>query len=212
MGIAILRDARDWAAGKANGRRPDFRKLLGEAAWNRLPAVVRARFGEDAHANTATIYQGRARVHASACGRALAHLCRLIGTPVAPLVGDDVPMLVRVYESETGVVWERRYEFPDHPIVVRSTKQLDDDGLLVECLNAGLHMRLRVFEQQGELHFVSTGYFFRAGPLRFDLPEWFLPGETHVVHEDLGDGSFRFAMTTDHRWFGRMFDQDGVFH
>ncbi len=192
-------------------RKPDFRHLLGDAAWYRLPAAVRSRFCADAHAAT-TIYRGVAKVEASFSGRLLAQVCRLIGTPVAPYVGDEIPMTVRVFESDTGVVWERRYEFASRDIIVRSTKQLDDDGMLVECLNAGLHMRLRVLEESGALHFVSTGYFFKAGPLRFNLPEWFLPGTTHVVHEDRGDGSFRFSMITDHRWFGRMFLQDGIFH
>ena len=191
-------------------RKPDFRRLLGDAAWSRLPAAVRSRFSAEAHAAT-TVYRGIAKVEASFSGRLLAHVCRLIGTPVAPHVGDDVPMTVRVFESDTGVVWERRYEFASRDVIVRSTKQLDDDGMLVECLNAGLHMRLRVLEEGGELHFVSTGYFFKAGALRFNLPQWFLPGTTHVVHEDRGGGYFRFGMVTDHRLFGRMFCQDGIF-
>lgn len=193
-------------------RHPDFRTLLGEAAWSRLPAAVRARFELDAHAAGATCYRGEASVRASLCGRWLAQVCRLIGTPVAPFVGDKVPMQVRVFDSPAGVVWERRYEFPGRsPVVVRSTKQFDQGGL-VESLNAGLHMRLRVYEHDGCLHFVSTGYFFRAGPLRCELPHWFLPGVTHVVHRDLGGGCFRFSMSTAHRWFGEMFFQDGVFH
>jgi len=191
--------------------RPDFRKLLGDAAWNRLPGAVRERFDVDAH-RTVVIYRGETLVKASRCGRCFAQLCRLIGTPVAPFVGERVPMLVRVFGGPNGVVWERRYEFADRaPVVVRSTKQMDE-GALVEGLNAGLHMRLRVYEECGQLHFLSAGYYFRAGPLRFNLPQWFLPGVTHVVHEDLGAGNFRFTMRTEHRWFGEMFFQDGVFN
>lgn len=210
MSAAVI-DGTEQVRGACVRSKPDFRRLLGEPAWHRLPAAVRSRFCADAHAAT-TVYRGVARVEASLAGRLLAQLCRLIGTPVAPYVGDEVPMTVRVFESSTGVVWERRYEFPSRAVVVRSTKQLDDDGMLVECLNAGLHMRLRVFEEHGALHFVSTGYFFKAGGLRFRLPQWFLPGITHVVHEDCGDGRFRFGMSTVHRWFGRMFFQDGMFH
>ncbi|HEY5810224.1 MAG TPA: DUF4166 domain-containing protein [Povalibacter sp.] len=193
-------------------RRPDFRRLLGDAAWSRLPPAVHARFDGHAHSAEATLYRGEMRVRASRGGRWLAQLCRLIGTPVAPYVGDAVPIQVRVFDTPQGVVWERRYAFAGRtPVIVRSTKQLDDDGMLVEALNAGLHMRLRVFEERGELHFLSTGYYFRAGPLRFNLPDWFLPGATHVVHEDLGAGRFRFGMRTNHHWFGEMFFQDGVF-
>ena len=194
-------------------RRPDFRRLLGDAAWQRLPHAVQLRFAVGAHAAAIAIYRGRAKVHASWAGRLLAHLCRFIGTPVAPYIGDEVPMTVRVIETPEGVVWERSYEFAGRaPVIVRSTKQLDDDGGLVEKLNAGLHMRLRVFELAGQLHFVSQGYFFRAGGWRMRLPDWFLPGLTHVVHEDLGKDRFRFTMDTHHHWFGTMYFQDGVFH
>lgn len=193
-------------------RHPDFQKLLGPQAWEKLPAAVRARFAADAHDAADTIYEGHMQVKASLAGRVMAQLCRAIGTPVAPYVGCDVPVRVRVFNSRHGVVWERRYEFPGRAAtVVRSTKQLDDDGMLVEALNAGLHMRLRVFERDAALHFVSTGYFFRLGALRIELPRWFLPGITHVMQQDLGGGRFRFLMRTEHGRFGEMFFQDGVF-
>jgi Domain of unknown function (DUF4166) len=189
---------------------PNFEQLVGSAGWARLPQAVRARFAADAHADHATEYVGTATVSASWCGRVLAQLCRCIGTPVAPYVGSDVPMRVRVYRAGGGVVWERRYSFANHDCVVRSTKTLDE-GLLVEQLGAGLHMRLNVIEEKGALHFISAGYFFRVGNWRVALPDWFLPGGTRVVHEDVGGGRFRFTMRTSHGLLGELFFQDGIF-
>jgi hypothetical protein len=137
-------------------------------------------------------------------------MCRCIGTPVAPYVGENVPLRVRVYRIDDGIVWERRYAFADRECVVKSTKQFDGSAL-VEKLGGGLHMRLRVFEAQGALHFVSDGYFFRVGQRTLPLPDGFLPGGTHVTHCDLGDGRFRFTMRTHHPWFGELFFQDGIF-
>jgi hypothetical protein len=207
---AVERNAR---ATCVRSTKPDFRELLGEAAWARLPRTVQRRFSADAHAHDATIYSGSMDVHASLFGRALAHVCRVIGTPVVPFTGPGVNLQVKVFETADGVVWERRYEFPNRePIVVRSTKQLDRDGCLIEALGAGLRMRLRVYEDKGELHFISTGYYFDAIGIRITLPAWFLPGVTHVIHEDLGEGDFRFTMMTDHRWLGRLYFQQGIFH
>lgn len=188
---------------------PNFERLLGAAAWQRLPAAVRARFAPDAHAAT-TIYAGTAVVRATFTGRVFAHLCRCIGTPVAPYVGESVPMRVRVFRVEAGIVWERHYDFAGRACVVTSTKQTDGDAL-VEKLGAGLYMRLRTFEEGGALHFASDGYFFRVGDFKLPLPDWFLPGGTRVLHEDLGRGEFRFMLRTRHPWFGEMFFQDGVF-
>lgn len=190
---------------------PDFERLLGADAWARLPAAVRVRFGAAAHASAPTVYRGIACVKASLAGRVLAHVCRCIGTPVAPYVGDEVPIMVRVYRDREGIVWERAYAFSGRTCVVKSTKQVAG-GALVEKLGAGLHMRLRVYEDDGALRFASVGYFFQLGAWRLDLPDWFLPGGTHVAHVDLGAGQFRFTMRTQHRWFGELFHQDGIFN
>jgi hypothetical protein len=119
-------------------------------------------------------------------------------------------MIVKVYRVSDGIVWEREYRFATRTCIVRSTKQLKDGGL-VEKLGAGLHMRLRVYEEHRALHFLSDGYFFELGSWRIDLPAWFLPGLTHVTHLDLGGGRFRFVMLTQHRWLGQLYLQDGIF-
>jgi hypothetical protein len=198
---------------KSAHRIADFRVLLGDDAWHRLPLAVRERFAFRSHATT-TVYEGEMHVIASGFARALAHVWRLIGTPVTPFVGRNVPVSVHVTDlpDASGTVWERRYHFNGQPAsIVRSIKQLDEDGTLIETLSAGLRMRLQVQEIEGAIHFISDGYFFRLGPLRFNIPNWFPPGLTCVVHEDKGNGRFRFMMRTSHPWFGDMFVQDGEF-
>ena len=207
------RELRSWLASPP-AKSPNFRALLGAAAWRRLPAAVRKRFAHDhAHARVIT-YRGRMVVKATVFGRCLAWACQLIGTPVAPYVHDDVPVVVRVFDKPNrgGTVWERRYDFPGRaPVVVSSTKQIEDDGTLVEALSAGLRMRLQVFERDGALHFLSTGYFFQIGRLRIVLPNWLPPGATHVVHEDHGGGRFLFTMHTAQPGDDATYFQSGLF-
>lgn len=204
-----------WSDGSGAPRIPDFRQLLGSTAWGRLAPAVQQRFAAHSHGvASVTTYCGRMKVQASFTGRCIAQLCRCIGTPVAPFVGDDVPVTVRVFDKVggSGTVWERRYEFPDRaPMTVSSIKRLEPDGTLVEALGCGLRMSLDVFESDGALHFLSTGYFFQLGRMRIRLPSWLPPGATHVIHEDQGDGSFRFTMRTDHVRWGEMYVQSGLF-
>ena len=191
---------------------PDFRMLLGAKAWARLPLAVQRRFAP--HAAEPVVYRGTMSVRASLFGRCLAWLCLLLGTPVVPFVQEDVPIAVYVYDLPDGggTVWKRVYHFDGRdPVTISSIKRQQDGGTLVEALNAGLRMRLNVFEERGALHFVSTGYFFEFGRWRIAVPDWLAPGVTHVVHEDYGDGSFRFTMRTEHRRWGRIYDQSGVF-
>ena len=215
MERALTGIGRPAAGRRKTSRVPNFIELLGSEAWQRLPAAVQARFApHDLTREYHVTYQGRMHVRASWIGRCLAHMCRWMGTPVAPFVHEDVSVSVRVFDDRerTGTVWERRYHFPGRaPVTVSSTKQVEADGTLVEALGAGLRMRLKVFEHRGELHFLSTGYFFQLGALRIDLPAWMLPGPTLVTHVDLGDGQFLFTMHTAHPRWGQMYEQSGRF-
>jgi hypothetical protein len=187
------------------------RDTIGEAAWARLPAAVRARFADSTlHAEYTGTFE---TVRASLAGRVLALLCVVLGTPIAPHTGNGVPATVRVFVGKGGgTVWERTYRFPGRrPCVVSSTKQAGDRGELIEALPFGLRMPLEVFESNGALHFVSRGYYFSCRGRRLRVPDFLPPGRTHVVHTDEGCGWFRFTMTTTHRWFGEVYFQTGRF-
>lgn len=191
--------------------------VLGESAWLRLPATVRARFAEPVQA---VDYIGEFDVvRASPLGRAIAWFCQAIGTPVVPRTGRNVLAVIHVGPVSRGASWLREYHWPyGHSHRVHSTKVIGADGTLVEELPARLRMPLDVYERQGALHFVSKGYYFEFGTRRrgaagvkIHLPWWLSPGTTHVEHIDEADGWFRFTMTVTHRIFGEVFYQTGRF-
>ncbi len=187
------------------------RTLLGETAWFSLPATARARFAD--HAASAE-YRGEfEEVRASFAGRLLAMCCRLIGTPVAPFTGTNIPATVKVFATpDGGTAWQRIYEFPGRkPCVVESIKRLSREGTLIEALPACLRMALDVYARDGVLHFVSNAYYFDLGRMRIRVLDWLPPGTTHVEHIDLGNGLFRFTMRVRHRWLGEVFYQTGCF-
>jgi hypothetical protein len=197
-----------------------YESLLGAAAWQRLPEAVRDRFAaHEAH------WTGAMTLHASFCGRCVAHLCKLIGEPLPPACDEPVRATVRVEPDAAtgGSRWIRRYELPRRSLEIASVKSVDAAGHMIERLAMGLRMELDVRTDDGALHFVTTGYHLEIPrswpllrrvcprPLRLRFPAWWLPGRTHVVHRDLGDGRFRFSMTIRHAWLGELFHHDGVF-
>jgi hypothetical protein len=195
-----------------------YRDLLGEAWW-RLPAATRARFeSHDA------LYGGTMTLHATATGRWVARLFKLVGSPLPPPWPRPLGATVRVEHDRVtgGSRWTRCYDFPSKRVCVASVKALDADGALVERLGCGLRMRLTLGVRNGALCFDSAGYYVefegvawggrRYGAWRMTLPSWFLPGRTCVAHADLGDGRFRFTMTIRHELLGELFHHDGVFH
>jgi hypothetical protein len=194
-----------------SGVRHGLRDVLGATAWSRLPEAVRERFADTtAEATYAGVFEV---VRASALGRLFAWLGTLFGTPVAPRTADHVEARVLVRPDTRGVVWDREYLWADGSrSLVRSTKVVTDDGLLIEMLPARLCMPLDTFEEGGVLHFVSRGYYFDLGAgLRLWLPALLSPGITHVEHIDLGHGWFRFTMTVTHPLLGEVFFQTGRF-
>jgi hypothetical protein len=195
----------------ATSRRLDLPTLVGAAAWARLPAAVRRRFGADHRAAT---YVGRMDLHCSPVGRLFALLSRLFGSPLSGATATAVPTAVRVFDDgRGGMVWERSFhaagEGPPH--VVRSTKRPGRDGGLVERTDGGLGMALAVFEHDGALVFESRRFTLKLGRLRLPVPALLTPGTCRVTHTDLGDGLFRFDLEMVHPLWGRTFLQSGVF-
>lgn len=193
---------------------PSFEILIGAAGWRRLGPAVRARFTADAAEQT-TRYDGTmAQVACNRPGYLIGQALRLFGTPLAPFAGADVPTTVDVlpHPRAGGVMWRRTYRFANRrPVVVSSTKVITRAGKLLECVGGGFGMQLRVFERNGDMHFVSTRYFWRWRGVTVSIPSWLTPGDAHVVHAEADDGRFTFTMTFTHRLFGRTFFQHGLF-
>ena len=193
---------------------PSFERLLGELAWRRLAPAIRERFRWKPAAGAEIRYVGEMLVvRSSRLGWLMAQLCRLIGTPLAPHRGTDVPVTVRLSLDGDGhgIVWERLYHFPGRaPVRCVSVKRAAAGGL-VEVVGRSIGMRLALSERHGALHFRSTGYFWQTRRRRIALPAFLTPGEMHVVHADLGAGRFRFRISVTHRLFGQIVYQDGVF-
>jgi hypothetical protein len=197
-----------------NSAKPDFAALIGYDAWSRLVPDVRRRFSAHPSDTRPIRYVGvMRRVEASSAGLLIAQAGRLFHTPFAPYRGRDVPVeiILRANLADGEIVWDRIYRYEDRPsALVRSIKRQTAQGLM-ECVGGGFAMRLAIYEKDGALHFESRRYVWRIAGFTIPLPHFLSPGTAHVIHQDLGDGRFRFSMTIRNRLLGMLFLQDGVF-
>ncbi len=193
---------------------PPFAALVERGGWHRLVPAIRTRFAAVPVAGDAIVYAGKMNhIDASPAGQLFAFICRLLGTPLPPFTGRDIEADIQLTQHDKdGIAWTRHYRRGDRMVAVRSVKRVAEDGMLLESVGAGFGMRLRVYEENGALHFLSTRYFWHLGRHEIALPDLLTPGPIHVVHTDLGDGRFRFTLTAQHRLLGETFSQDGVFH
>ncbi len=191
-----------------------IKKRLG-AQWEKLHPNVQERFAHDPKLGETIHYHGEIDTTRSRAGWLFAHLTRIIGNPLTPYQGNAIPLDVRLFQKDghEGVFWQRTYHFPDKaPYVVTSIKKAGRAGEdMLECVGGGFGMLLDVYADAGHLHFKSRYYFWELGTLRIRLPAFITPGETHVIHEDKGEGNFRFTITMTHIFLGRTFYQDGIF-
>jgi hypothetical protein len=184
-------------------------------SWHRLHPNVQKRFNRLPTEDRPIHYEGiMEEVSCSKAGQLFAFLTKVIGNPLSPYQGQHIKMKVSLTSTanKPGVNWKRTYYFPGKdPFSVTSTKK-DDRGRMMEMVGGGFGMFLDVYAEHGELHFKSSRYFLKFMRWYMPLPHWLSPGETHVIHQDLGEGNFRFTITMDHPVLKRTFYQTGIFH
>jgi len=187
----------------------DIASLVGAASWTKLSPAIRRRF---AHAHEAALYAGALDLECSAVGACFAWCSRVLGGPLVASRSAHASTEVRVFgDGRGGVVWERHLNTSRGVQVVRSTKEMGPNGLLVERTVGGLSMELHVFEEDGALVFESRRYFLAIGAFEVPLPALFTPGTCRVEHRDEGPGRFRFTLSMRHPVWGTTFHQTGVF-
>jgi hypothetical protein len=194
-----------------------FRDLLGEAAWHRLPAAVRRRFGKRLSGGASVVYQGLVvSMRMNLAGAILAQLARLVGGPL-PYDRSSLnqPAVVSVTEdiASDGQFWIRQYgRASGFPQMIYSSKRFEGPTGIEEYIGAGIGMALRVSALADGLIFESDHYFLQAGQWRLRLPAWLRPGALTITHRDLGQDRFLFTLSLKSRVFGELVHQDALFH
>lgn len=182
--------------------------------WHQLHPAVQRRFNRLPTADKPIVYKGNMEVVAcSKAGWLFAFLTKIIGNPLSPHQGKNIPMdvVLTTRPDRPGVYWRRTYYFPNKkPFSVTSVKK-DDQGQMMEMVGGGFGMFLDVSAENGELHFKSSRYVWKLLRWYVPLPHWLSPGKTHVIHQDLGQGNFRFSITMDHPVLQQTFYQTGIF-
>jgi hypothetical protein len=192
----------------------NYRSLLGDDAWARLHPDIQMRFSTK-YAHRSVTYRGvMTQIYLSRSGKLLAHLCRLIGTPLALYSGIGIPVEVKVYPHRKlgGMTWDRYYHYPNKKINrVKSTKCIQKDNRLIEVTGSGFGMYLTVYEKNSAIYFESTQYFLQLGQFKIPIPALLTPGKTIVRQSVIIDGEFAFRFEAVHPWLGKVFEQCGYF-
>jgi len=192
-----------------------FRRLLGEAAWARLPPAVQARFSKRLDEGRPAIYCGRITcMRVSRAGRILARALRVIGAPL-PLdckVGDTSIVTVTEDARSHGQFWSRHYaRRRGFPQIVQSSKRFCGPTGLEEAIGFGIVMALGARAENGALVFRSAGYAIATGSHRLPFPQFLSPGALTVTHREVDTETFLFSLHLEHPRFGLLMHQEGLY-
>ncbi|MFC6654609.1 DUF4166 domain-containing protein [Roseibium salinum] len=191
--------------------------MVGEAAWNSLPAAVQRRFGKRLTGGASVVYQGTVvTMRMNPAGWLLAQLARLLGGPLPyDMSSVNQPAVVSVTEdcAGEGQFWIRQYgRAAGFPQVIHSSKRFAGPTGIEEYIGAGIGMALRVTADPDGLLFESDHYFIQLGYRKLRLPAWLRPGALTIAHKERGNGRFLFSLTLKSRLFGELVHQDALFH
>ena len=195
--------------------RGSFHRLLGDAAWQRLPRPVRLRFDRILAPGESAAFIGEvACTTMTNVGWLWSQIARLMGAPLPLKRLSRTPAAVLVTEDPASntQLWTRIYHEPGQlPQVIRSMKRFDGPSGLEECVGAGIGMMLTVTVEHRCLVFRSEDYFWRVRQLRLRIPRMLTPGRIEVIHREERAGQFSFTLNVDHPWFGRIIRQVAFF-
>lgn len=182
-------------------------------SWHALSEKTRARFETDP-AKPVEYVGSMSEVRASALGKCFAYAALLMGSPLIPYSGTNVPIDVLVYTTpqRAGIFKKRTYHFAGRkPFTVETFMANDAKHGFIEYAALGLGMTMEVRANGGKLYFHGKRYLLHIGPFYIPLPHFLTPGLAQVEHSDHGDDAFRVRIEMRHPWFGVLFVQDGIF-
>jgi hypothetical protein len=189
-----------------------FKAYLGNE-WSKIHPNIQKRFSQDPSYNRPISYSGAMSiVYCSIFGKILAYITKRTGA-LQPYKGIDVPVdiIVSAQSGIEGVFKQRTYYFRNKKPFHFNSHMVMRDGKLLEFVGGGFGMNIDIEVRDGDLHFFDGGYFLNVGRMRIPLPDLFSPGKTHLIHKNIDDKSFEITININHRLFGKMFHQKGVF-
>jgi hypothetical protein len=193
-----------------------FKKILGDE-WGKLHPDIQKRFGNNPELNKPLYYTGHLnRLSCSTFGQILGYLTLpFLKGALLPFNDANFPVDIEVYSKpdNPSIFKQRIYHLHGRkPIQFTSYMRESSNGEVLEYAGMGLGMKLLLHVQDGNLYFISDGYFWQIFNWRIRLPDLLTPGIVYLSHCNEDAGQFKIHIEIKHSLFGTSFLQAGIFH
>jgi hypothetical protein len=126
--------------------------------------------------------------------------------------GNKVITRVDKKMRDDNLYFARTLRFPDGHIIMFNTRwEYDVDNKLIEFVNPFLGLRMKVWLNNGKLHYESCNYVLQIGSWRVSIPEWLLLGSAYIVESPLDEQNFAMDFYIQHPLLGKIYSYSGEF-
>ncbi len=202
---------------KKSRQKPLLAHALGDD-WQSVAPMVRAHYGLHPDSNEQLELNGVMSVYYPRPAILLLGFARLLGGLVL-LREDNVPVKVEnsSVPGKLAMFWHRRFFVPSkkNPVIFRSRMEYAGGQEVVEYIGTNewlsVGIKMNITQVEGVIHFNSTGYLLKIGPIQVPIPGHMLLGRASIFEKALDDCTISMGFSIKHPLWGEIYTYSGTF-
>jgi len=212
---------------------PVFARALGED-WSKISPLVRRHYDLAPHSDAKIAFEGEMTVWYPRPALIVLAFVRLIGGLVLlRQKGLKVRVENNSRPNDAAMHWRREFHPPsknrqgknrrgksrwgknradrNRPIIFRSRMEYAGGRNVIEYVGYNVGVKMQISAVDGAIHYRSTGYVLKFGPLFIPLPGHLLLGRALISEEQRGDDAIAMRFEIKHPLWGTTYSYSGRF-
>ncbi len=197
---------------------PIIARALGDQ-WQDVAPLMRAHYGLHPDSQEEVLLKGVMSVYYPRLAILLLGFARLLGGLV--LLREDNALVTVKNSSRPGssaMYWHRSFFVPGKkkPVIFRSRMEYAGGGEVVEYIGSSewvsMGIKMKVRQVESAVHFDSTGYLMKIGPMQLPIPGHFLLGRASIFEKALDEDTISMGFSIKHPLWGEIYSYSGTFN
>ncbi|NOQ35732.1 MAG: DUF4166 domain-containing protein [Methylococcaceae bacterium] len=193
-------------------KEPLLKQVLG-TDWDKLSPVLRQHYDVPNAKTNRCVLTGTMEIDYPLFITPLIKIIRLFGGLI-DIKGQQVSTQVEKWgEPDNAFLhWRRTMQTADGQQTIFASKMAyRAENELVELINLGFGLRLKVSEDNGDLLYQSNGHLLKLMGFCIPIPDWLVLGHATIREHALSDNNFRLEFVIRHPLCGETYRYGGVF-
>lgn len=181
--------------------------------WQKLPMVIRRHYDIHSETTDRSCLQGKLCIDYPIWITPVIKIIHLFGGLIDQR-GNDISTQVEKWISTDNNIlhWHCSLSYPNGKQVTFSSRMIAlKDRQLIAFVKYGFGLRLKIFEQNGQLVYKSNGHLWQMAGFCIIFPDWLLLGYATIFEQAPSEQSFRLDFEIRHPLWGVTYCYKGEF-